>query len=68
VFTDFNLKFCSKFVLFTLIIVDYLSDRLSVTKRRITYFLTVPISIGRYCGTNRKVAGSIPDGVIAIFY
>jgi hypothetical protein len=22
----------------------------------------------RYCGTNRKVAGSIPDGVIGIFH
>jgi hypothetical protein len=22
----------------------------------------------RYCATNRKVAGSIPDGVIAIFH
>jgi hypothetical protein len=22
----------------------------------------------RYCATNRKVAGSIPDGVIRIFY
>jgi hypothetical protein len=32
-----------------------------------TYTLTVAQWL-RYCATNRKVAGSIPDGVIGIFY
>jgi len=35
------------FVLSILIIIDYLSDRLSVTNSRISYFLTVPISTGQ---------------------
>jgi len=37
--------------------------------RRIIFFAgTAVVQCLRFCATNRKVAGSIPDGVIGIFH
>jgi hypothetical protein len=44
---------------------------LPLIKRKVLELDRGPLMVAqwlRYCATNRKVAGSIPDGVIGIFY
>jgi len=56
-------------VINTFICCDSNSDYITTTSFRI-FLLTIPYMAQwlRFCATNRKVAGSIPDGVIAIFH
>jgi hypothetical protein len=62
-----------KLFLFTLVIIEVLLV-LVVVLALVILGSTVPkagIAVAqwlRYCATNRKVAGSIPDGVIGIFH
>jgi hypothetical protein len=42
--------------------------RFAVLERKQGSYNVVPINQLRYCATNRKVAGSIPDGVTGIFH
>jgi hypothetical protein len=38
------------------------------TQRKPYIYIYIVVQCLRYCATNRKVAGSIPDGVIGIFH
>jgi hypothetical protein len=77
---DTETRFHQNVVHFLLQGVMYKDDRLNDSYRTGTSNLSellkiIMLSMGtavaqwlRYCATNRKVAGSIPDGVIGIFH
>jgi hypothetical protein len=49
----------------------YLEDNIEADKLLEEYTMRVGTAVAqwlRYCATNRKVAGSIPDGAIGIFH